>query len=177
MKRICQKITGLLTVACMLFMVASCKEEPSAEYTKLKKANEQLTNELQNYEAVWNEIVNNTNIEAINESNFDKNIILVTEQEKIVGIKACRAYYNNYLKGFSNISFTIVDAFGQGDKVVKHWNFKGKHTGDFFGLPATGKEVDIDGVSLVKMKNGKIAQEQDFIANMDFMQQLRQIEE
>ena len=55
---------------------------------------------------------------------------------------------------------------------MKHWNFKGTHTGDFFGIPATGKKVDIDGVNLVKMKDGKIAQEQDFMDNLLFNQQL-----
>jgi len=62
--------------------------------------------------------------------------------------------------------------FGQGDNIAKHWHFKGKHTGDFFGTPATGKSVDVEGVTLVKMKNGKIAREQDFMDNMMFMQQL-----
>ncbi|MBE9491158.1 MAG: ester cyclase, partial [Bacteroidetes bacterium] len=54
----------------------------------------------------------------------------------------------------------------------KHWNFKGTHTGDFFGIPATGNSVNIDGTTLVKMKDGKIAEEQDFMDNMLFMQQL-----
>ena len=54
---------------------------------------------------------------------------------------------------------------------MKHWNFKGTHTGDFFGIPATGKKVDIDGVNLVKMKDGKIAQEKDFMDNLLFNQQ------
>jgi hypothetical protein len=58
-----------------------------------------------------------------------------------------------FLTGFSNVSFTIANAFGQGNKIVKHWNFKGTHTGDFFGILATGKIVDIDGVTLVTMKD------------------------
>lgn len=66
----------------------------------------------------------------------------------------------------------MIDAFGQGDKIVKHWNFKGTHSGDFFGIPATGNKVDVSGVTLVKMKEGKIAQEQDFMDNLEFMQQL-----
>ncbi len=65
-----------------------------------------------------------------------------------------------------------MNAFGQGDKIVKHWNFKGNHTGGFFGIPATGNEVNVSGVTLVKMKEGKIAQEQDFMDNLEFMQQL-----
>src|SRR5438477_351890 len=31
-----------------------------------------------------------------------------------------------------------------GNKLVKHWNFKGTHTGTFFGIPATDKKVDIN---------------------------------
>ena len=50
--------------------------------------------------------------------------------------------------------------------------FKGTHTGVFFGIPATGKSVDLDGATIVKMKDGKIASEQDFFDNMDLMTQL-----
>jgi hypothetical protein len=32
--------------------------------------------------------------------------------------------------------------------------------------------VDIDGLTLVKMKHGKIAQEQDFLDNLSFYKQL-----
>ena len=84
----------------------------------------------------------------------------------------CLDYYQNYLTGFSEVTFTIVDVFGQGDKIVKHWNLKGTHSGEFFGIPASGRKVDIDGVTLVKMKDGKIAQEQDFMDNLSFYQQL-----
>jgi len=66
----------------------------------------------------------------------------------------------------------MVDVFGQGDKMVKHWNFKGTHDGDFFGVPATGNKVNITGVTLVKMKNGKIAVEQDFMDFLNFYKQL-----
>ena len=43
-----------------------------------------------------------------------------------------------------------------------HWNFKGTHTGTAFGLPATGNKLDLSGTTLVTMKDGKIAKEQDF---------------
>ena len=61
------------------------------------------------------------------------------------------------MTGFSDAEFTIVDIFGQGDKMVKHWNFKGTHDGDFFGVPATGKSVDISGTTIIIMKDGKLA--------------------
>ncbi len=124
------------------------------------------------YEKTWNEIINNGDIDLINASNFTDDITLVTSPENIVGIDNFKAYYQNFITGFSDIKFTVIQVFGQDDNIVKHWNFKGNHTGDFFGIPATGKPVDINGVTLVKMKDGKIAQEEDFMDNMVFLQQL-----
>ena len=131
-----------------------------------------INKDLKMYSQVWDDIVNKGQIDRINTENFATDITLVTSPENIVGIEGFKAYYQNNLTGFSDVSFTILDVFGQNDKIVKKWNFKGTHTGDFFGIPATGKMVDIDGVTLVKMKNGKIAQEQDFMDNMLFMTQL-----
>ncbi len=147
----------------------SCKNEASEACVQLEAADRQLETNLKMYESTRDEIVNKGKIDLINETHFDKNITLITAPENIVGIEGFKEYYQNYLTGFSDISFTIKDVFGQGDKIVKHWNFKGKHTGVFFGIPATGKEVNVDGVTLVKMKDGKIAQEQDFMDNLEFM--------
>ena len=165
------------TFAMMLLLtITGCesetKNEPSAEHIALEKADKQLNENLKMYETVWDDIINKREIDKINETNFDSNITLITAPENVVGIQGFKDYYQNYLTGFSNVTFTIVDVFGQGDKIVKHWNFKGTHTGEFFGIPASGKEVDIDGVTLVKMKDGKIAQEQDFLDNLSFYQQL-----
>jgi len=124
------------------------------------------------YTQTWDSIINNGNLDLINNSNFDEGITLVTSPENIVGIDDFKAYYANFVTGFSNVEFTIIDVFGQGDKLVKHWRFKGTNSGEFFGMPATGNDVDVEGVTLVEMKDGKIAQEQDFLDNLVFMQQL-----
>ena len=34
------------------------------------------------------------------------------------------------------------------------------------------KAINVEGVTLLKMKAGKIAQEQDFVDNLEFMQQI-----
>ncbi len=153
------KKTILLFSIAIAFMATSCVDN-------------QVNKDIEMYTNTWDEIFNNRNLEYYNEDNFDKNITLIMEPENVVGIDAVKEYYNNFLDGFSDIEFTMQKVFGQGDNIVKHWNFKGKHTGDFFGIPATGKTVDLDGTTIVKIKNGKIAQEQDFFDNMVFMQQL-----
>ena len=124
------------------------------------------------YSHVWDEIMNKGKLDLFNDSNFTKDVVMHASPSDIVGIDSARAYYANFLTGFSNIQFTIKDIFGQGDKLVKHWNFKGTHTGVFFGIPATGKSLNIDGATLIRMSGGKIAEERDFMDNLDMMTQL-----
>jgi len=124
------------------------------------------------YTRTWDEIVNKRKLNEFNDSNFTKDVVMHTSPKDIVGIDSARAYYANFLTGFSEIIFTIKDVFGQGDKLVKYWNFKGKHTGVFFGIPPTGKTISLDGTTLVRMSNGKIAEERDFFDNIDLMTQL-----
>ena len=129
--------------------------------------------DLAKYESIWNRFLSGDTSVA-NENNFPKDVVVVTAQGDLVGIKAVKDFYMNYLNGFSDIEFTILDAFGQGDRIVKHWNFKGTHTGEFFGIPATGNKLDLSGTTLVTMQDGKIAKEQDFFDMQSLILQLQQ---
>ena len=59
-------------------------------------------------------------------------------------------------------------------KIVKYFNFKGTHTGDFFGLPASGNKLNLSGTTLVKIENGRVSREQDFFDYASLMSQLQQ---
>lgn len=124
------------------------------------------------YAQVWDDIINKGETSKINSTYFDENVTLITEPENVVGIDALKSYWDTFLAGFSNREFTVKDIFGQDGNLVKHWHFKGEHTGDFFGIPASGNNIELEGTTLIKMKNGKIAQEQDFFDLTNFMQQL-----
>lgn len=137
-----------------------------------KNSNKQVEDNIAKYTSVWDEIINEGKLELINDTNFDPEITLIYSPENVVGIDAFKDYYSNFTAGFSNPDFSIVAIFGQGDKLVKHWRFKGTHSGDFFGIPATGKSIEVEGSTIAVMKNGRIAQEQDFMDNLVFMSQL-----
>ena len=157
----------------LVLNLTSCNQKPSDTLLQLEANQAQLEVNLKMYESIWDKVINGRQIMLINTDSFDENVTAVaTSTGDIVGLENFKNYYNNYLTGFSDAEFIIVDAFGQGNKIVKHWNFKGTHDGDFFGVPATGKRVDVYGVTLVKMKAGKIASEQDFMDLLDFYTQL-----
>lgn len=163
-------ILTLYVVICFLFAATSCTNQKNNSVSA--PAADSVAVNIKMYTTVWDEIINKGKLDQFNNSNFTENVIMHASPADVVGIDSARAYYANYLTGFTDITFTIKDVFGMGNKIVKHWNFKGTHTGIFFGIPATGKVVDIDGVTLVRMENGRIAEERDFMDNLEFMQQL-----
>ena len=144
---------------------------PDKNTEALLDAQAKLKRDLAMYEDTWSRFLKGDTA-VINEDRFQKDVVVVTAEGDLVGIEACKNYYMNYLTGFSDIEFTILEAIGQGDKLVKHWNFKGKHTGDFFGMPASGNMLNLSGTTLVTMKDGKIAKEQDFFDVMSMVTQL-----
>ena len=157
----------------LVLNLTSCNQTPSEVHLQLEASQAQLETNLLMYETVWDKVINGRQIALINADYFDQDVTAVaTSAGDVVGLENFKNYYNNYLTGFSDAEFAIIDAFGQGNKIVKHWNFKGTHDGNFFGVPATGKRVDVSGVTLVKMKAGKIAAEQDFMDLLDFYTQL-----
>jgi len=152
-----------------LIFIASCNNQS-------KNKNEtdsslQLEKDLEMYQNVWNSfLAGDTSV--VNDKNFTEDIVIVTSDGDLVGIEACKEYYTNYLTGFTEIEWKIVDAFGQGSKLIKHWNFKGKHTGDFFGIPPTGNSLNLSGTTIVTMRDGRIAKEHDFFDMKSMLDQL-----
>ena len=165
-----------LSIASFLIVLASCNSpaEPTTQHSPSLTAEQQLELDLEMYENVWFEFLNNGDTLAVSAEHFTEDVTIITDQGNIVGIDGVRQFYMNYLNGFSDIEFTIVDAFGQGDKIVKHWNFKGTHTGAFFGIPATGNKLDLSGTTLVTMRDGRVASEQDFFDMKSMLDQLQQ---
>jgi steroid delta-isomerase-like uncharacterized protein len=166
MKTSAIKPTYLIIVIIALAATFTDCSNPEKEEAERVEAN------IKKYTYVWDEMMNKGKLDMFNDSNFTQDVIMHASPSDVIGVDSARAYYANFLTGFSNIQFTIKDIIGQGDKLVKYWNFKGIHAGNFFGIPSTGKSVNIDGTTLVRMSNGKIAEERDFYDNLDFMKQL-----
>ena len=122
------------------------------------------------YTKVWDQVIVEGKVNVLDTA-YAETIVLHTTPE-IKGIKDAKAYYAGFVTGFSNRSFIVKRMFADGENLVKHWQFKGTHTGDFAGIKPTGKTVDIEGCTIAKIVDGKIVEEQDFMDNMSFLKQL-----
>ena len=53
---------------------------------------------------------------------------------------------------------TIEDLIAEGDKVVTRFRVTGTHRGEFLGVPATGKPINVTGMWIHRLENGHIVE-------------------
>ncbi len=64
-----------------------------------------------------------------------------------------------WLRGaFADLSYEVLDAFGDGNRVAVRLITRGTHTGEFMGKPPTGKRFEMEAIHLYRIQNGKIAE-------------------
>jgi steroid delta-isomerase-like uncharacterized protein len=77
------------------------------------------------------------------------------------GWNAVRERLAQELEGFTDLNHTVRSFVEQGDLFADEWTFVGTHTGSFrlpdgTELPPTGKRVEIKGMEVVRVRDGKI---------------------
>ncbi len=63
-----------------------------------------------------------------------------------------------YRTAFPDLRLTIEDIIAEGDAVMARWSCRGTHKGDLSGIPPTGKQFTISGVSIARVAGGKMAE-------------------
>ena len=81
------------------------------------------------------------------------------------------------LAAFADIAHRYVSYVEQGDAFADEWVFAGKHTGplvlpDGTELPPTGKRVEVKGMELVRVRDGKIVVDNLYYDNLAVAAQL-----
>jgi steroid delta-isomerase-like uncharacterized protein len=78
-----------------------------------------------------------------------------------------------YLRtAFPDIHFTVEDQIAEGDKVVTRWRVTGTQQGEFAGIPATGKPVNVTAINIHRVSNGQI---QEAWLNWDTLGMMQQL--
>jgi steroid delta-isomerase-like uncharacterized protein len=92
------------------------------------------------------------------------------------GAAGLKAFITDNHRMFPDVHHTIIDMVAEDDKVAVYFKVTATHEGDLNGpvglVPATGKKVHWNGMSILQMKDGKIIRTKGIINNMSLMQQL-----
>ncbi len=87
-----------------------------------------------------------------------------------------RAAFEHYVGGVSagipGYTYEIHDQIAQGDLVVNRITWHGVHTAELAGIPATGLSVELRGINMFKVKDGRVVEQW---AELDLFGLLQQI--
>lgn len=106
----------------------------------------------------YQEIYNSNNLDALGEvMSFD---VLTPKimPNMPSGLEGAKAVHEKTLIGMPDFHTEIQELIAEGDKVVARVLMTGTHTGNFYGIPATGKRVEFTGMYIARIENGKIVE-------------------
>jgi steroid delta-isomerase-like uncharacterized protein len=86
--------------------------------------------------------------------------------------EAARQEAADYRRGFPDVANTIEDLIAEGDKVVARWRSRATHKGEYMGIPPTGREVEVTGITLYRIQAGKIAEVWNVEDKLGLLQQI-----
>ena len=88
------------------------------------------------------------------------------------GLAGTKQTLSMYHAVFSDLRVTAEDIIADGDKVVVRLAVNGTNTGEFMGLPPTGKQVTMNGIEMFRLADSKIVERWAEFDMMSLMQQL-----
>jgi steroid delta-isomerase-like uncharacterized protein len=88
------------------------------------------------------------------------------------GLEGAKQKWAMYLAGIPDLRVTIEELVAEGDMVAVRRSYEGTHQGELLGIPATGKHLQLGGISIFRLAGGKIAEHWEQLDRLTLMQQL-----
>ena len=92
------------------------------------------------------------------------------------GREDLKRYVTETRSAFPDLRLTIEDVFAEGEQVAMRYMLRGTNAGDFVSLtmrfPATGKQVTLAGITIIRFAGGKVVEAWDESDNLSMFQQL-----
>lgn len=96
-----------------------------------------------------------------------------TQPDETYGPEGYKQFFATLREAFPDLQFTVEDQIAEGDRVVTRWTARGTHQGEFQGIPPTGKQASVTGITVKRLANGKLV---EGWTNADMLGLLQQLE-
>jgi steroid delta-isomerase-like uncharacterized protein len=97
--------------------------------------------------------------------------------EPFRGKQGYRDFVGTYLAGFPDGSITVDEQIAEGDVVATRWTGRGTNTGDLMGMPASGRQVTVSGLTYSRIADGKARESWITWDTLSMLQQLGAVPE
>ncbi|MEU0676276.1 ester cyclase [Streptomyces sp. NPDC006172] len=134
-------------------MVALCDETPT--FTDLDVVRDEQLNRVMARE--FFEGLGRGDIDRLFERVSDDYLEHDPANARDTGLRASREEVAGWRRAFA-FSMRVDDQLSEENRVCTRWTFTGHHHGDFVGIPATGKNVTMTGMTWHRFRDGMICE-------------------
>jgi predicted ester cyclase len=92
--------------------------------------------------------------------------------ERHPGMEHLRRLWPSVTQAIPDFRAELQQQLTEGDRVATHWVFSGTHQGNLFGVPATGKGVRFQNLSIARVIDEKVVQYNSETGWLDFLMQV-----
>jgi len=92
--------------------------------------------------------------------------------QKLRGPDGFKPFFRKFREAFPDLQVVVEDSITEGDLVAARCTVRGNHTGNSLGVAATNKPVEFTGMTIARVRDGKIVEAWN---NFDFMSLYQQI--
>lgn len=85
---------------------------------------------------------------------------------------AWSGFLHAFVTAFPDSTIQVEASIAEGDTVVTRWSLSGTHRGEFQGVPATGRAVQINGIEFNRVRDGKFVEHASQFDLVGLMRQL-----
>jgi steroid delta-isomerase-like uncharacterized protein len=86
---------------------------------------------------------------------------------------AVEGMYKGFLAATSDLRLEIHETIGDGDRLAARYTVNGTHTGELMGIPATGREISMTGITIMHFEDGKVVERWDSDDSVEVLSRLR----
>jgi steroid delta-isomerase-like uncharacterized protein len=88
------------------------------------------------------------------------------------GREANRGFWASFFTALPDVTATVEDVIASGDRVVGRFIYRGTHTGEFMGIPATGRRIEMRSIDIWRVENGMFAEHWDELNALQVLTQM-----
>jgi len=168
-----KKLCIILPLALILCFMVGCQDK--AAMAELEEFRAKAEVEEQNKAIVLRllEEMDNKNFEIFNEAYApDAKVYFPSNITTPMSIEQTVPMVKSFSEAFPDFNHSIEELIAEGDKVILRAIDRGTHQGEFNGIPATGKKIEMGTIVIFKFKEGKIVEGWEEADMLGLMQQL-----
>lgn len=117
------------------------------------------------------EVINKQCLTVIDEI-IHADYVYRTPGQELHGKQALRELLATYQSAFPDLQVTTDELICTDNKAVLLFTLTGSHENELMGIPPTGKQVNINGITYSRFENGQIIEEWELLDQLTLFQQL-----